>query len=132
MYRLFAHLSGLDRLVDLYPARTEPLVLRPASAGTGAKHTWQTVQVGPVVYRRCVTVHVGSEGLYLCVRPPFRRYPPLFIPWSEVSAVHAATLHWQRALRLSIGRPAVTTITCTGRLLQSIRPHLPEGLAPTA
>lgn len=122
MYRLFAHLSGLDELVDLYPARTEP---------SGAKHTWQTVQIGPVVYRRCVTVHVGAEGLYLCVRPPFRSYPPLFIPWSEISAVQRATLHWQRALRLSVGRPTVTTITCVRRLLQSFHPQLPAGLAPT-
>jgi hypothetical protein len=121
MYRLFAQLSGLDRLVDLYPAKTDP---------TGVKHIRQTVQIGPVVYRRCVTAHVGAEGLYLHVRPPFCRYPLLFIPWSQVSAVHAATLQLRRALRLSIGRPAVTTITCRGRLLQSIRPHLPAGLAP--
>ena len=122
MYRLFAHLSGLDQLVDVYPARTEP---------AGTKHTWQTVQIGPVVYRRCVTVHVGAEGLHLWVRPPFRTYPRLFIPWSEFSAVHAATLHWQRALRLSIGRPAVTTIACVGKLLQSIRPYLPAGPPPS-
>lgn len=121
MYRLFAHASGLDRLVDLYPAKTDP---------TGAKLTWQTVMIGPVVYRRCVTVQVGAEGLYLQVRPSFRRYPALFIPWSEVSAAHAAMLHWQRGLRLSIGHPAVTTITCVGRFLRSIRPHLPAGLPP--
>lgn len=119
MYRLFAHLSGLDPLVDLYPASTDP---------TGVKYIWQTVQIGPVVYRRCVTAHVGAEGLYLQVRPPFRSYPLLFTPWSEVSAVHTATLHWQRALRLSIGRPAVTTIACVGKLLQSVRPYLPAGL----
>ena len=121
MYRRFAHLSGLDQLMESYPARTEP---------AGTKHTWQTVQIGPVVYRRCVTVHVGAEGLYLQVRPPFRSYPPLFIPWSEISAVNAAKLHWQRALRLTIGRPAMTTITCVGTLLPSIRRHLPPGLAP--
>jgi hypothetical protein len=119
MYRLFAHFSGLDRLVELYPARTDP---------AGAKHTWQTVQIGSVVYRRCVTAHIGAEGLYLHVNPPFRSYPPLFIPWSEVSAVHPAILHWRGALRLSIGRPAVTTITCMGRLLQLIRPYLPASL----
>jgi hypothetical protein len=121
VYRFFTRLSGLDRLVDLYPARTDP---------TGVKLTWKTVQIGPVVYRRCVTAHVGAEGLYLLVHPPFESYPLLFIPWSEVSAVHPAMLHLRGALRLSIGRPAVTTMTCMGRLLQSIRPHLPAGLAP--
>jgi hypothetical protein len=118
-YRLFSHLSGLDRLVNLYPTNT---------AAVGTKHTWQTVAFGAVVYQRCVTAHVGAEGLYLHVRPPFHSYPVLFIPWSEVSAVYPAMLRLRSALRLSIGRPAVTTITCMGRLLQSIRPHLPVGL----
>jgi len=120
MYRLFAHASGLNRLVDSYPANTEP---------TGIRFTWQTVMIGPVVYRRCVTVHVSGEGLYLHVRPPLASYPLLFIPWSEVSALRPATFHWQNGLRLSIGRPEVTTIACVGTLLQAIRPHLPADLA---
>ena len=123
MYRLFTHLSGLDRLVDLYRAGNGP---------TGVTHVRQTVQIGPVVYRRCVTAHVGAEGLYLLVHPPFQSYPLLFIPWSEVSAIHPAMLHLRSALRLSIGRPAVTTITCLGRLLQAIHPYVPAGLAPAA
>jgi hypothetical protein len=120
MYRLFAHASRLDRLVDLYPARTDP---------TGAKLTGQTIMIGPVVYRRCVTAHVGADGLCLHVHPPLCSYPALFIPWSEVSAAHATTLHWQRGLQLSIGRPAVTTITCAGKLLQCVRPYVPAGSA---
>lgn len=121
MYRLFARASGLDRLLARYPAGTDP---------TGTTLTWQTVMIGPVVYRRCVTAHVAAEGLYLQARPPFRSYALLFIPWSEVSSVHSAILHWQRGLRLSIGRPTVATITSVGTLLRSIRPHLPPGLLP--
>jgi hypothetical protein len=121
MYHLFAQASGLNRLVDKYPASTDP---------TGIKSTWQTVMIGPVVYRRCVTVHVSVEGLYLHMRPPLRSYPLLFIPWSEFSAVHSAILHWRKGLRLSVGRPEVATITCVGVLLQSIRPYLPAGLVP--
>jgi len=121
MYRLFARASGLDRLVARFPAVTGP---------AGTKLTRQTVMIGPVVYRRCVTAHVAAEGLYLHVCPPFRSYPLLFIPWSEISAVHSAILHWQKGLRLAIGRPTVATITSVGTFLRSIRPHLPAGLLP--
>ncbi len=121
MYRLFARASGLDRLIARYPAGKEP---------TGTTMTWQTVMIGPVVYRRCVTAHVAAEGLYLHVHPPLRSYPLLFIPWSEVSAARPATLHWQKGLRLSIGRPTVATVTSVGNLLRAIRPHLPAGLVP--
>lgn len=119
MYRFFARLSGLERLLESYPAREPP---------TGTKRAWQTVQIGPVVYRSCVTVHIAPQGLHLQVRPPFRTYSPLFIPWSEISAVDSAILHLRRGLRLTVGRPAIGTITCVGWLAQAIRPYLPAGL----
>ncbi|MFZ4807377.1 MAG: hypothetical protein ACOYLQ_08985 [Hyphomicrobiaceae bacterium] len=96
--------------------------------------TRQTVQVGRVVYRNCVTVGASDAGLYLEMKSPLPiwRKPPLLIPWSAMTHIEQVRLFWQPAAMLHIGRPALATMTLPRALFRSIRSRLPatcEGAA---
>ena len=113
--RFFASISGLNRLAAKYPAAHPP---------EGEQQAKQTLQIGPVRFRRCVTVHVGSSGLYLHVRPVTSRYAPMLIPWQELRRPHQALLYWQRAMVLSVGDPQVATLRLKETLFRQIEPYL--------
>jgi hypothetical protein len=113
---LFHYLSGWSKLVERYPAVYLP-------ADQTLKH--QTVQVGPVRFRRCATVHVASEGLYLRPDVFFRSYPPVLIPWSEIVDVQTSHIYvWETAKKLSIGQPAGHTIIVTNSMFRLLEPYL--------
>ncbi len=109
---LFARVSGLTQLFERYPAGHEP---------RGDKLTNQHAMIGAVRYRFCTTYILGAEGLYMWVRAPLTKYPPVLIPWSEVKSLQETMLYWQKALRLTIGEPKLATLTLVGR---------PAALAP--
>jgi hypothetical protein len=115
MMRIFAGISGWNRLAERYPAGDAP---------EGAKHTKQTVQVGAVRYRRCVTVCLSPQGLYVWARPILSKYPPILIPWDEIQHIQETRLYWERAMQLSVGSPQVGTITVQKRLFELIQPYL--------
>lgn len=121
MMGFFARLSGYDELARRYPAGGDP---------GGSKYAWQTVQIGPVRYRRCVTVHVSGQGLYLQPHLVFVRYPPILIPWDEVVRVQRSKIYyWSQARLLAIGEPEVGTIRVEMGLFKLIQAYLPEGAA---
>jgi hypothetical protein len=111
----FAQISGWTRLAEAYPAAHTP-VLQPL--------TKQTVQVGSVRFRRCVTVGIGDWGLYLWARPVFSRYKPILIPWAELSVIGTARIYWSKAALLSVGKPAVATIRLPMSLYRLAKPYL--------
>ena len=113
--RFFASISGLTRLASQYAASQPP---------EGQQLTKQTVQVGAVRFRRCVTVHVGSPGLHLLVHPIMSRYPPILIPWEEIRGAQPALIYWQSAKRMAVGKPSVATITVKTSLFRILEPYL--------
>ena len=115
MMHFFTQMSGWTRLARAYPAPGQP---------EGQRTERQTVQVGSVRFRRCVTVCVSAEGLYLRARVVLSRYAPILIPWGEIEGIQEAMVYWQRAVRLRAGNPEVGTVTVPMALLESIRPHL--------
>jgi hypothetical protein len=115
---LFGHVSGLTRLAQQYPAAERP---------EGVERLKQTVKIGAVRYRRCVTVNVSPQGLYLRVQPPLSRYPAVLIPWDEVKGTRRARLYGRRGIRLSIGRPEVGAVTMYEELFRLMQPYLSEG-----
>ena len=51
----------------------------------GVTRNMQTVEIGRVKYRSCLTVRVSADGLYLALWPfVFAGHPPLLIPWSHL------------------------------------------------
>ena len=113
---MFHYLSRWKRLADRYPAAYMP-------EGQSLRH--QTVQVGPVRFRRCTTIHVASEGLYLRPDVFFRSYRPVLIPWSEIFDVRTSNIYvWETAKKLTVGQPSASTIIVTNGIFRLIEPHL--------
>lgn len=106
--------GGLRRLAQVYPA--------PNSV-SGQVVKRQTVQVGPVVYRRCATVGVSDEGLYISSWGQ-----SALIPWREFSGIGHATLYWQKAPMLTAGDPPVASIIMPAPLFETMRSRLPNSL----
>jgi len=112
----FGRISGLDELAQRYSTPREP---------QGKKLTKQTVQIGAVRYRRCVTVHLDPEGLFLQIEFIFcKSRNPFFIPWHEIKQVQETKLYWEKAALLLIGNPPVRYITLPKSLYKMIEPHL--------
>lgn len=112
----FGRVSGLDEFAGRYSANREP---------AGTKLTAQNVQIGAVRYRRCVTVHVDPEGLFLQIRFVFcRSRPPFFIPWRDMKKIKDTRLYWQKAALLSVGSHDARQIIVPQPLYRLIEPHL--------
>jgi len=108
---------GWRRLSEVYATARSP----SAQSARG-----QSIVVGQVLYRRCVTVGIGEAGLYLALGFPLSIFgkPPLLIPWSEFKQVEKARLFWGEAACLSIGEPLVGTITVPMSVFETFQPWL--------
>lgn len=115
MMRIFAKVSGWTRLAERYPAIDQP---------EGTKYTRQTVQVGAVRYRNCVSVCLSAQGLYVWARPLLSKYQPVLIPWGEIQRIQETRLYGGRAIELSVGSPQVATITVRMGLFKLMQPYL--------
>ena len=89
--------GGWRRLIKTYGTANPP-------AGQFIQR--QTVKIGAVTYKRCVTVRIADEGLYLTI---WRK--TVLIPWDEFKAIEQTKLYWQKVPVLTIGNPQITKIT---------------------
>jgi hypothetical protein len=102
--------GGWRRLTERYATPNPPL---------GQIIQRQAVKIGAVTYKRCVTVGIANEGLYLAI---WRK--SLLIPWSEFKGIGQTMLYWQRVPLLTVGNPPVTTITVQNDLFEMMRERL--------
>lgn len=102
--RLFNRASDYGRLAARFPGGPEP---------SGARWERQSVAfAGTMIYKRCTTVVVTGDGLWLQARPPAQGVQPaVFVPWPDIAQAERARLYWREAVRLTCGRPAVGTVT---------------------
>jgi hypothetical protein len=92
--------GGWRRLAEVYATANPP---------TGQITNRETSQVGAVTYKRCVTLGVADEGLYVSI---WRKMA--LIPWPEFKGIGQATLYWQTVPMLTVGDPPVATMTMPG------------------
>lgn len=77
-----------------------------------------------MTYKRCVTLRVADEGLYVTI---WRK--TALIPWTEFKGIGEATLYWQNVPTLTTGDPPVATMTVPVAVFQMMRGKLPAALA---
>ena len=125
-----AHDTGSwARLSERYPAVE---TTASAVAAPSARHG-QTVQIGAVRWRRCVSVCMTPEGLHLVMPSPgallkvlgLMGKQPIFIPWTEIVGAEPARLFMLPGYRLLVGSPVVATVTVYSELYSAIYPYLP-------
>ena len=110
--------SGLPALIERYRTDSPPPpdVLR-----------LQTVAVGKVNYKNCVTLGISNTGLYVnlggvpLIMP---RTPPLLIPWADLRKTEERRLFWRACSELAIGQPPIGTLTVFDDAFQRMRPYL--------
>jgi len=107
--------GGWGKLAEVYGTNNPP---------TGQITKGETIQVGAVMYKRCVTLAVAEEGLYVLI---WRK--TALIPWTEFKAVGQATLYWQKVPMLTVGDPPVATMTVPVAVFQVMRGRLPAAVA---
>jgi hypothetical protein len=83
----------------------------------------QTLQIGAVTYKRCVTLGIADEGLYVKI---WRK--TVLIAWSEFKSIGQATLYWQKVPMLTVGDPPVATMTVPVEAFQLMWGKLPAAL----
>lgn len=105
---------GLHHLAESYGVHQQP---------DGKAFHHQTVQIGAAVWKRCVTVVVGHQGLYLGVRPPLGKLVQVLIPWDKFTAAEETTLYWKRVYRLTIGDPPESHVTVFSDVAEAMRPY---------
>lgn len=99
--RLFATLSKLSKIAEHYSTNHPP---------KGENLTKQTLQIGAVRYRNCVTIDIDTQGFYFCIHMIFSKHPQIFIPWKEFRDIQESKIYQKRAKEFSIGEPPVGTI----------------------
>jgi hypothetical protein len=113
--RLLSEVGGWQRLARRYVAGD--------LAVTGERFRGVTGLVGAVSYRSVLTLHFNADGFFIEVMPFFRiGHPRLFIPWSEIGERIPSRTLWWKGERLSIGHPAIGTITLPAKLLAQHQP----------
>jgi hypothetical protein len=89
----------------------------------GARRDSVTGMIGAVSYRSVLTVRMDDYGFSLEVMPLFRiGHPRLFIPWSEISERRSRQVLWWKSVSLSVGHPAIATITLPTDLVENYFP----------
>ena len=106
--------GGWRQLADVYATAKPP---------TGQTVTKQTLQIGAVTYKRCVTLGIAGEGLCITI---WRT--TALIPWAEFKAIGQATLYWQKVPMLTVGELPVATMTVPVAVFQMVRERLPTAL----
>jgi len=108
--------KGWKALAAAYPV--------PTDLGTIQVWPKQTIQVGAVQYRQGVQVGVLGRGLYLATG--YFRLPPLFIPWTALSAPEPKRLYGRPGLAFGLTAPVDSQIVVYEELGQRFTPHLPR------
>jgi hypothetical protein len=83
--------SGVSLLLSMVSGwRTLAEAYRLDGDFEGARWWFKSANLRSVNYSNCLTLGANERGLYVGILFPFRLgHPPLFIPWSDVSAVEA-------------------------------------------
>jgi hypothetical protein len=99
----------------------------PASGPSPKTLPRQTVMIGPVLYRNCMSVGADESGLFLAPGRPLSLVlkQTLRIPWPDIVKTEEAKVFWGKGITLIVGAPALATLTLKVDLFEKlVRPRL--------
>jgi hypothetical protein len=88
----------------------------------------ETIRVGAVRFRRCVSVGVQPEALYLRTMAIFR-FGAIRIPWERMTGFQPDSVYGRPAMRFTAGSG---TIVVEARLYTAMYPHVSRAFAQPA
>ncbi len=115
-------LSRLSRLKELSACYAAPL----QTERFNRTFNWRTLKLGDVQWKRCVDIALQPRGLYLAIHKTFAQVTPLLIPWQDLHFEKEARLYYRPAVALTIGSPAITTLTVFSEVYEQMRLYLED------
>jgi hypothetical protein len=103
--------TGWQRLLQAYATAKLP---------TGHIVPKQTVLIGLGWYKRCVTLGIADDGLYLSIRRD-----TVSIPWADFRLADPNAFHRHGVFLLTVGDPTITTINVPWDVFQMLQGRLP-------
>jgi hypothetical protein len=114
---LFGRISGWNRLAAQYGCKA------PEGVWTFFR---ESARIGPVRYRRIVKAGLRPEGLFLSISS-IVRHKTICIPWAEFGGFQSEKLYWRDCMRMSVGKPQISTLLLSTDLYRAMYPYLAKG-----
>lgn len=91
-------------------------------------HRAETIRVGRIRFRHCVSAGIQPEALYLRAMAIFR-FRALRIPWARMSGFQPDSVYNRPAMRFTVGS---STIVVELKLYAAMYPHVSRAFAKAA
>jgi hypothetical protein len=117
LFKILSNVSGLSKLVAQYNTGLMP----DESALTG-----QTIQIGMVKYRKCVSIKAGESGLFLLIKVPLWKTRKILIPWKDMMQAGYTKIYRESAVSLIVGENHLVTIAVPVQVFYLMKPFLRE------
>ncbi len=117
IFKILSNISGLSKLADRY--KTD---LNPANLSL----TGQTIQIGMVKYRKCVSFQTSEAGLFLHINVPLWKSRKLLIPWKDLNHAGFTKIYWESAVSFNVGETYLATIAVPMQMFYFMKPFLKE------
>jgi len=115
IFKILSNISGLSKLVAQYQTFQIPdkFIL-----------TSQTIQIGMVKYRRCVSVKADKSGLFLLIKVPLWKTRKILIPWKDLKLTGYTKIYWEPAVSLIVGENYLATIAVPMQVFYLMKPFI--------
>jgi hypothetical protein len=117
IFKILSNISGLSKLADRY--KTD---LNPANLYL----TGQTIQIGMVKFRKCVSFRADKAGLFLHINVPLWKSRKLLIPWKDLSQAGFTKIYRESAVSFNIGETYLATIAVPMQMFYFMKPFLKD------
>jgi hypothetical protein len=91
-------------------------------------HRAETIRVGRVRFRHCVSAGIQPDALYLRTMAIFR-FRAIRVPWERMSGFQPDSIYSRKAMRFSVGS---TPVAVELPLYKAMYPHVSRAFAQTA
>lgn len=115
IFTILSNISGLSKLVDSYNTDLNP---------DNLSLTGQTIQIGMVKYRNCVSFRADEAGLFLQINVPLWKSRKLLIPWKELSQAGFTKIYRESAVSFNVGETYLATIAVPVQMFYLMEPFI--------
>jgi len=115
IFKILSNISGLSKLMAHYQTDL---------ASDKFSLTGQTIQIGMVKYRKCVSILAAEAGLFLLINVPLWKSRKLLIPWKEMSQVGFTKIYWESAVSFNVGETYLATIAVPMQMFYLMKPFI--------
>jgi len=115
IFKILSNISGLSKLMAHYQTDL---------ASDKFSLTGQTIQIGMVKYRKCVSILAAEAGLFLLINVPLWKSRKLLIPWKEMRHAGYTKIYSESAVSFNVGETYLATIAVPMQMFYLMKPFI--------